>query len=163
MAMENCCSIHVHVLFFFSEKKELFGLLFIEKSFHAIPYGSVRYSIYGCSEAVTQDQARSSLRRPSVSIPAALKTPKASDLTRKRKVDCIPPPKGKRRACGEGSSEPKTVCPRERERISGRVLDCDGRELGNFSVFFKIQYVCVCNKLCVFAIIKTSFELNNRS
>ena len=88
-------------------------------------YLTVPYSIYGCSEAVTQDQARSSLRRPSVSILEVLKTPKASDLTRKRKVDCIPPPKGKRRARGEGSSEPKIVCPRERERISGRVLDCD--------------------------------------
>ena len=56
---------------------------------HAIPYGSVRYSIYGCSEAVTQDQARSSLRRPSVSIVEALKTAKASDLTRKRKMDSV--------------------------------------------------------------------------
>ena len=35
---------------------------------------------------------------------------------RKRKVDCNPPPKGKRRARGEGSSEPKTVSPRERVR-----------------------------------------------
>ena len=68
------------------------------------------------SEAVPQDQARSSLRCPSVSILEALKTPKASDLTRKRKVDCNPPPKGKRRARGEGSSEPKTVSPRERVR-----------------------------------------------
>ena len=41
--------------------------------------------------------------------------PKASDLTRKCKVDCNPPPKGKRRA-REGSSEPKTVSPRERVR-----------------------------------------------
>ena len=69
-----------------------------------------------CSEAVPQDQARSSFRRPSVSILEALKAPKASDLTRKRKVDCNPPPKGKRRARGEGSSEPKTVSPRERVR-----------------------------------------------
>ena len=64
------------------------------------------------SEALPQDQARSSLRRPSVSILEALKTPKTSDLTRKRKVDCNPPP----RARGEGSSEPKTVSPRERVR-----------------------------------------------
>ena len=69
-----------------------------------------------CSEAVPQDQARSSLPRHSVSILEALKAPKASDLTRKRKVDCNPPPKGKRRARGEGSSEPKTVSPRERVR-----------------------------------------------
>ena len=54
------------------------------------------------SEAVPQDQARSSLRRPSVSILEVLKPPKASDLTRKRKVDCNPPPKGKRRAHGKG-------------------------------------------------------------
>ena len=67
-----------------------------------------------CSEAVPQDQARSSLRRPSVSILEALKAPKASDLTRKHKVDCNSPPKGKRRARGEGSSEPKIVSPRER-------------------------------------------------
>ena len=44
-----------------------------------------------CSEAVPQDQARLSLRRPSVSILEALKAPKASDPTRKRKVDCNPP------------------------------------------------------------------------
>ena len=69
-----------------------------------------------CSEGVPQDQDRSSFRRPSVSILEALKAPKASDLTRKRKVDCNPLPKGKRRARGEGSSEPKTVSPRERVR-----------------------------------------------
>ena len=68
------------------------------------------------SEAVPQDQARSSLRRPSVSILEALKTPKASDLMRKSKVDCNPPPKGKRRAHGEGFSESKIVSPRERVR-----------------------------------------------
>ena len=122
MAMENCCSIHVH----------------------AIPYGFVMYSIYGCSEAVTQDQARSSLRRPSVSILEALKTPKASDLTRKRKVDCIPPPKGKSRARGEGSSEPKTVCPRERERISGRVLDCDRDGSSETFLYFSKYSMSVC-------------------
>ena len=130
---------------------------------YMLPYGSVRYSIYGCSEAVTQDQARSSLRRPSVSILEALKTPKASDLTRKRKVDCIPPPKGKRRARGEGSSEPKTVCPRERERISGRVLDCDREGSSETFLYFSKYSMSLCNKLCVFALIKTSFELNNRS
>ena len=69
-----------------------------------------------CSEAVPQDQARSSLHRHSVSILEALKAPKASDLTRKRKVACSPPPKGKRRARREGSSEAKTVSPRERVR-----------------------------------------------
>ena len=39
----------------------------------------------------------------------ALKAPALSDLTRKRSVHCNPPPKGKRRACGEGSSEPKSI------------------------------------------------------
>ena len=38
-----------------------------------------------------------------------LRAPKLSELTRKRKVDSNPPPRGKRRARGEGSSEPKTV------------------------------------------------------
>ena len=69
-----------------------------------------------CIEAVPQDQARSSLPRHSVSILEALKAPKASDLTRKCKVDCNPPPKEKRRAHGECSTEPKTVSPRERVR-----------------------------------------------
>ena len=32
-----------------------------------------------------------------------------ADLTRKRRVCCNPPPKGERRACGDGSSEPKNV------------------------------------------------------
>ena len=77
-----------------------------------------------CSEAVPQDQARSSLPRHSVSILEALKARKASDLMCKRKVDCNPPPKGKRRARREGSSEPKTVSPRERVReFPERVLD----------------------------------------
>ena len=39
----------------------------------------------------------------------ALKIPALSDLTRKRSVHCNPPPKGKRRAHGEGSSEPKST------------------------------------------------------
>ena len=34
----------------------------------------------------------------------ALKAPALSDLTRKRSVHCNPPPKGKRRARGEGST-----------------------------------------------------------
>ena len=37
-----------------------------------------------------------------------------TELTRKRKIDWNPPPKGKRRARGEGSSEPKIVSPRQR-------------------------------------------------
>ena len=38
-----------------------------------------------------------------------LKAPKAFNLTRKHKVDCNPPPEGKRRVRRQGSSEPKTV------------------------------------------------------
>ena len=44
-----------------------------------------------------------------LSIFDALKAPALSDLTRKRRVHCNPPPKGKRRARGEGSSEPMNV------------------------------------------------------
>ena len=69
-----------------------------------------------CSEAVPKDQARSSLPHHSVSILEALKAPKASVFMHKSKVDCNPPHKGKRRARGEGSSEPKTVSPHERVR-----------------------------------------------
>ena len=47
--------------------------------------------------------------RSSISIFDALKAPSFSDLTRKTRVRCNPPPKGKRRACGEGLSEPKNV------------------------------------------------------
>ena len=56
-----------------------------------------------CSEAVPQDQARSSLPRHSVSILEALKAPKASDLTRRRKVDV-------------------THHPREREELAEKAL-----------------------------------------
>ena len=49
-----------------------------------------------------------------LSILDALKAPTCTELTRKRKIDCNPPPKGKRRARGEGSSEPKTISPRQR-------------------------------------------------
>ena len=50
----------------------------------------------------------------SLSILDVLMPPTRSELTRKRKVDSNPPPKGKRRARGEGSTEPKTVSPRQR-------------------------------------------------
>ena len=42
------------------------------------------------------------------SIFDALKATTLSDLTRKRSVLCNSPPKGKHRACGEGSSKPKS-------------------------------------------------------
>ena len=48
-------------------------------------------------------------KRSSISIFDALKAPSLSDLTRKRRVRCNPPPNSKRRACGEGSSEPKNL------------------------------------------------------
>jgi len=44
----------------------------------------------------------------------ALRAPALSDLTRKRSVHCIPPPKGKGRARGEGSSEPKSITATQR-------------------------------------------------
>ena len=44
----------------------------------------------------------------------ALKAPALSDLTRKRSVHCNPPPKGKRRARGEGSNEPKSITASQR-------------------------------------------------
>ena len=96
-----------------------------------------------CSEAVPQDQARSSLRRPSVSILETLKAPKASDLTRKCKVDCNPP-KGKRRAHGEGSSEPKTVSPRERVReFPEECLTVTGKGVRKLFCIFQ-NTVCLC-------------------
>ena len=45
----------------------------------------------------------------SLSILDVLRPPTRSELIRKRKVDSNPPPKGKRRAGGEGSTEPKTL------------------------------------------------------
>ena len=49
-----------------------------------------------------------------ISLFDALKAPALSDLTRKRRVHCNPLPKGKRRVCGEGSSEPKNVSATQR-------------------------------------------------
>ena len=63
------------------------------------------------------------------SILDALKAPALSDLTRKRKVHCNPP-KGKRRAHGEGSSEPKNVTAyfyRNNERIIGPFIGIIGK------------------------------------
>lgn len=48
----------------------------------------------------------------------SLKATKLSDLTRKRKVDSNPPPKGKRWVQGEGANEPKTVTASRRVRVS---------------------------------------------
>ena len=53
-----------------------------------------------------------------------LKAPRLSELTRKRRIDTNPPPpKGKRRARGEGSSEPKTVTATQRvKEFTGECL-----------------------------------------
>ena len=48
-------------------------------------------------DSVTNKQSAPSSSN-AVTILDALKTPRLSDLTRKRKVDCNPPPRGKRRA-----------------------------------------------------------------
>ena len=42
-----------------------------------------------------------------------LRAPQASELTRKRKIDCNPPT-GKKTSRGQGSSEPKSVTPKQR-------------------------------------------------
>ena len=56
-----------------------------------------------------------------------LKSPKLSDLTRKRKVDCNPPPKGKRRSRGEGANDLKTVTAAQRvKEFSGKHLATTG-------------------------------------
>ena len=44
----------------------------------------------------------------------ALKAQALSDLTQKRSVHCNPPPKGKHRARGEGSSEQKSITASQR-------------------------------------------------
>ena len=43
-----------------------------------------------------------------------LKAPTPSDLARKRKIACNPPPKGKKRSCGRGANNPKSVTPIQR-------------------------------------------------
>ena len=48
------------------------------------------------------------------SILDRLKSPTPSAVNRKRKVHVNPPPTGKRRARGEGASEPKSVRPSQR-------------------------------------------------
>ena len=60
-----------------------------------------------------------------LSILDVLKAPTRTELTRKRKIDCNPQPKGKRRARGEGSSEPKTKSPPEGKPIPRPVFGSD--------------------------------------
>ena len=63
------------------------------------------------SEAVATSEENP---RPSpLSILDVLRAPTHVELTRKHKIDSNPQPKGKRQAQGEGSSEPKTVNPRQ--------------------------------------------------
>ena len=50
------------------------------------------------------------------SILDSLHRPTASELSRKRKIDRNPPPKGKRRSRGSCSSDPKSVTPQQRVR-----------------------------------------------
>ena len=51
----------------------------------------------------------------SADLLSVLRCPKASDLVRKRTIDCNPP-KGKKRSRGKGVSDPKSVSPRQRVR-----------------------------------------------
>ena len=69
----------------------------------------------------------------SSSAPAALSMlDKPGSLMRKRKIDANPPPKGKRRARGEGANEPKNVSaskrvsefPKESLTVSNKKLFC---------------------------------------
>jgi len=62
-------------------------------------------SVESTSSDTTVTSARSLLE--------ILKAPQASDLTRKRKVDCNPPV-GKKRSRGQHSSEPKSISPEDR-------------------------------------------------
>ena len=46
-----------------------------------------------------------------VSLLDRLKVLTSSDLAHKRKIACNPPPKGKKRSCGCGANNPKSVTP----------------------------------------------------
>ena len=80
------------------------------------------------------DRERTEVDRPDtqndeiLTVFKSLKAPKLSDLTRKRKVDSNPPPKGKRRARGEGANEPKTVTASQRiKEFPGECLTTAGK------------------------------------
>ena len=67
------------------------------------------------------------LSSSSRSVFDALKAPALSDLTRKRSVQCNPLPKGKRRARGEGLSEPKSIPASQRvKEFSEECLEVTG-------------------------------------
>ena len=70
-----------------------------------------------CSGIESSSSATSSETPPEaavVSLLDRLKAPQRSELSRKRTVDRNPPPKGKRRARGPHTSDPKSVSPAQR-------------------------------------------------
>ena len=58
-------------------------------------------------QLVTLELGKDDIGRPS--ILDKLRAPKQSEFCRKHKVHVNPPPKGKRRARGEGANEPKSI------------------------------------------------------
>ena len=59
-----------------------------------------------------------------------LKAPIPSDLTRKRKIACNPPPKGKKRSCGHCANNPKYVTPIQRvKEHPGEYLTVSNKQL----------------------------------
>ena len=64
-----------------------------------------------------------------LSILDVLRAPTHMELTRKCKIDSNPPPKGKRQAQGEGSSEPKTISPHQQlNKFPNECLAVYGKE-----------------------------------
>ena len=67
----------------------------------------------------------------------ALKAPTFSDLTWKRSVHCNLPPKGKHRARGEGSNEPKSITASQRvKEFPEECLEVSGA--GKSKLFCKV-------------------------
>ena len=87
------------------------------------------------SDTISEEPAESETteQQPGPSGPSileALKAPRLSEFTRKRKLICNPPPTGQRRARGSGASEPKTVSPRERvHEFPNECLTVTGKQL----------------------------------
>ena len=65
-----------------------------------------------CSESSDYDGSNSSSSSVRT-ILSQLRSPTSSELSRKRRVDKNPP-KGKRRSCARGKSDPKNVTPQQR-------------------------------------------------
>lgn len=70
--------------------------------------------VFALRFAMASDSEAAVFGRPS--ILDKLKAPKQSELNRKRKVHVNAPPKGKRRARGEGANEPKSISASQRVR-----------------------------------------------